>query len=517
MSAPAESPPETVGNDPPGSFPDLEVGRLLGRGGMGAVYEARQTRLDRTVALKVLPPELRRDAAFAGRFRREAKALAKLGHPSIVTVFDFGAAPPGDDGRDGPFYLVMEFVDGPDLRAVLRRDPRPSPAETLAIVRQIGAALDYAHGRGVVHRDVKPENVLLSRDGTVKLADFGLAKLAGPEDASAADAPTTLTRAGQVMGTPQYMAPEQLTGGAAVDHRADLYAVGVLLYELLTGALPLGRYEPPSVRADVPAGWDAIVHRALEVDPAARYPTAAALLADLDRLAAGEAGGTASVGDAGPGLITGLALDYEKAAARAGRPVEPLEGWEKPPVPVPFSGVAEHPVKGRVHLESDELLLEWESGWFKPVVKTLRVPTASLLGAECGWRWFDSRLILTTRRAEDWGELPGASQGRGGPSRRACRPPRGVCLRPCGAAGGGLAGGGAARRGSRPSRQAVAATERSAQLGGGGGRGGRAAGLGRRGRARSRGGGRRGPRLGTILAGDRGRPAGDDPRGGLRV
>ena len=412
---PADGPPAAGSGESIGRFPDLEVGRLLGRGGMGAVYEARQTRLDRTVALKVLPPELCRDAAFAGRFRREAKALAKLGHPNVVTVFDFGAAPPGDDGRDGPFYLVMEFVDGPDLRATLNGDPRPSPAETLAIARQVCAALDYAHGRGVVHRDVKPENVLLSRDGPVKIADFGLAKLAGAEGASAADAPTTLTRAGQVMGTPQYMAPEQLTGGAAVDHRADLYAVGVLLYELLTGALPLGRYEPPSVRAGVPAAWDGIVHRALEVDPAARYPTAAALLADLDRLAAGGAGGTASVGDAGPGLITRLALEYEETAARAGRPVPPLAGREKLPAPVPFYVNTDWGTyRGRAHLEGDGLLFEWDAGWFgRRSMKTVRLSLEALLSVECRAEWWGgTSLRLAARRATDFGDLPGVKQGR---------------------------------------------------------------------------------------------------------
>ena len=459
------APPEP--SDLAGRFPDLEIVRLLGRGGMGAVYEARQTRLDRPVALKILPADLGRDPAFAGRFRREARTLAKLSHGNVVGVYDFGTTAAGADG-EGLFFLVMELVDGPDLRGALRSEAPPTPAEALALVRQICAGLDYAHSRGVIHRDVKPENVLLGRDGTAKLADFGLAKLAGDPDSVPDTAPTALTRAGQIMGTPRYMAPEQLSGGDAIDCRADVYAVGVLLYELLTGKLPLGRFEPPSTRAGVDAAWDPIVHRALEADPAARYPTAATLLADLDRLATGGTEDTAPVGDAGPGLITGLALDYEKVAARAGRPVEPLEGWEKPPPPVPFQVNTEWrgTYRGRVHLEGRDLLFEWDAGWFwfAAAPKTLRVPTTRLLSAECGWEWFGTKLTFTARRAMDWGDLPGVSQGRAALNVSLADRPAAISLAGAARRAGGLrdepddpAPEGAARRTLRSARTVWAA------------------------------------------------------------
>ena len=268
-------------------LPDLEVVRLLGRGGMGAVYEARQMPLNRRVALKILSADLGYDPAFARRFAREAVALAKLNHPHIVTVFDSGPAPAHDDATEthaGKLcYLVMEYVDGSDLRAAMVAGLAPTAA--LSIVRQICDGLEYAHAHGVVHRDVKPENVLLKADGTVKIADFGLAKMVDPDGdgRDPAETPTVLTRTGQVMGTPRYMAPEQLSGSASIDHRTDIYALGVLFYELLTGELPLGRYAPPSTKAGSDPQFDAVVLRALEVDPARRYQTAGAIKADLIR------------------------------------------------------------------------------------------------------------------------------------------------------------------------------------------------------------------------------------------
>src|SRR3954465_2464656 len=186
-------------------FPQLEILELLGRGGMGAVFKARQKHLDRIVALKVIPPEAAKDPAFAERFAREARALARLHHPNIVMVYDFGQN--GDT-----YYLLMEYVDGVDLRRA-QQASRLSPTEALAIVPQICDALQYAHDQGVVHRDIKPENVLLDRRGRVKVADFGVARLMGMEPESPADSGATssisLTEAGKVMGTPQYMAPEQ--------------------------------------------------------------------------------------------------------------------------------------------------------------------------------------------------------------------------------------------------------------------------------------------------------------------
>src|SRR5512139_3383141 len=203
-------------------FPQLEILGFLGQGGMGAVYRARQKALDRVVALKMLPPGIGKDPAFAERFTREAKALAKLNHPGIVTVHDFGRA-------DGLFFFVMEFVDGVNLRQLLDAG-RVYPREALAIVPQICDALQYAHDQGIVHRDIKPGNILVDRRGRVKVADFGLAKLVqggdglprrpGDDELTAGPAvATTLTEAGKIMGTPQYMAPEQLEHPGEVDHR----------------------------------------------------------------------------------------------------------------------------------------------------------------------------------------------------------------------------------------------------------------------------------------------------------
>jgi serine/threonine protein kinase len=198
-------------------FPQLEILELLGRGGMGAVYKARQPALDRIVALKILPPALGDDPAFAERFAREARALAQLNHHGIVTIYEFGRT------DDGLFFILMEFVDGVNLRQLLAGG-RIAPREALAIVPELCDALQFAHDRGIVHRDIKPENILLDRRGRVKIADFGLAKLVAlDETASAGSGPAseniTLTEAGKVMGTPSYMAPEQRTHPSEVDHR----------------------------------------------------------------------------------------------------------------------------------------------------------------------------------------------------------------------------------------------------------------------------------------------------------
>src|SRR5262245_32316840 len=188
-------PPEPVDLAP--HFPHLEILEFVGKGGMGAVYRARQPALDRLVAVKVLPPEVARDPAFAERFSREARSLARFNHPNIVTVYDFGET-------GGLYYIVMEFVAGKSLRQVMRAGAL-SRARVLRIVAQVCDALQYAHDGGVVHRDVKPENILLDARGQVKIADFGLAKLAG-----LAPAHLSLTGSREVMGTVYYMAPEQL-------------------------------------------------------------------------------------------------------------------------------------------------------------------------------------------------------------------------------------------------------------------------------------------------------------------
>jgi tRNA A-37 threonylcarbamoyl transferase component Bud32 len=249
-------------------FPQLEILELIGKGGMGAVYKARQKQLDRIVALKILPPGIGDDPAFAERFAREAKALAKLNHPGIVTIYDFGRA-------DGLFYFFMEFVDGVNLRQLLHAG-RVSPREALAIVPQICDALQFAHDQGIVHRDIKPENILLDRRGRVKVADFGLAKLVGVGTESAAGMETgsgspMLTESGKVMGTPNYMAPEQKEHPDEVDNRADIYALGVVFYQMLTGELPGRKIEPPSSKVQIDVHLDEVVLRALEKKPELRY------------------------------------------------------------------------------------------------------------------------------------------------------------------------------------------------------------------------------------------------------
>ena len=254
-------------------FPQLEILGFIGQGGMGAVYKARQKALDRIVALKILPPGIGKDPAFAQRFTREAKALAKLNHPGIVTLYEFGQA-------DGLFFFLMEFVDGVNLRHLLEAG-RVSPREALAIVPQICDALQYAHDQGIVHRDIKPENILLDRQGRVKVADFGLAKLVEMDaggipltpslSPSGGEGAPALTEAGKVMGTPQYMAPEQREHPTEVDHRADIYSLGVVFYQMLTGELPGKPIEPPSHTVRVDVRLDEVVLRALEKAPERRY------------------------------------------------------------------------------------------------------------------------------------------------------------------------------------------------------------------------------------------------------
>jgi polar amino acid transport system substrate-binding protein len=254
-------------------FPHLEVLDLLGQGGMGAVYKARQRALDRLVALKILPLQAERDPAFAERFAREARALARLQHPHIVTVYDSGRS-------GGLYYLLMEYVDGLTLRQALAKGPL-TPSAALRIVSQLCAALQFAHEQGVVHRDIKPENILLTHRGDVKIADFGLAKLLGPGSESPG-----LTATWQVMGTRHYMAPEQEQRPLEVDHRADIYSLGVVFYELLTGELPLGSFAPPSHKAAVDARHDTVILRALAREPDQRYQHVSevcAAVAVLDR------------------------------------------------------------------------------------------------------------------------------------------------------------------------------------------------------------------------------------------
>ncbi len=282
-SEPAATPPARTGSGsrrflPPTPadlapwFPGLEIRSLLGVGGMGAVYLAEQRSLSRPVALKILPGEIADDPEFAERFGREARTLARLNHPNIVTIHE--------SGQVGPWYfLQMEYVDGITLRQAIS-DGQLGPSESLEVVRQLCDALAYAHEVGVVHRDIKPENVLLDSRGRVKIADFGLAKLIGGGRPD-----LTLTQTRQVMGTWHYMAPEQWERPSEVDHRADLYSLGVVFYELLTGHLPVGRFELPSEKGSVSKQLDQVVLRALERQPQNRYQDAVSLRTDIERFA----------------------------------------------------------------------------------------------------------------------------------------------------------------------------------------------------------------------------------------
>lgn len=260
-------------DDLAGRFPDLEILEPIGQGGMGVVYRARQKKLDRLVALKLIRPDSFGRIEFAQRFAREARAMAQLNHPNIATIYDFGE-------DTGLCSLVMEFVEGDDLQKRLRGGPwEPEPA--LGVILQVCEALQYAHARGVIHRDIKPGNVLIDQAGRVKIVDFGLAKLVLPEG----DIDERMTTTGQVLGTPRYMAPEQIESPRSVDHRADIYAVGLLLYELMTGDVPFGRYELLSERIGTCESLDEILARCLARDPAARYQSIRRLLKDLSEFA----------------------------------------------------------------------------------------------------------------------------------------------------------------------------------------------------------------------------------------
>jgi len=268
-------------------FPQLEILECLGCGGMGAVYKARQPRLDRFVALKILTrdrEDTTRDARFVERFEREARALAKLSHPNIVAMYEFGQV-------EGLPYFIMEYVDGLNVRQ-LEQARKLAPREALEIIPQICEALQFAHDEGIVHRDIKPANILLDKKGRVKIADFGIAKIMGGTPLIASDAEKLATKSGagltqdQVLGTPDYMAPEQVEHPQTVDHRADIYSLGVVFYEMLTGELPLGKFQPPSRKVQIDVRLDEIVLHALEKEPERRYQEASQVKRDVETVSA---------------------------------------------------------------------------------------------------------------------------------------------------------------------------------------------------------------------------------------
>ena len=259
----------------PPEIPGYELLQLVGKGGMGEVHQATQLSLQRTVAVKLLKPELAKDPEFVGRFEKEGAALASLRHPQIVSIVDRGKA--GE-----AYYLVMEFVDGPSLREKMR-EPDFDVTRALVTMVLVARAIDYAHGRGVIHRDLKPENILFDEQagGIPKVTDFGLAGL----DESFGPQQRNLTQTHVSMGTASYMAPEQSVDAKSAGPRADLYSLGVMIYELLTGELPIGQFDPPSMKKPgIDKRLDPIVARCLKPNPDDRYPNASALIADLERV-----------------------------------------------------------------------------------------------------------------------------------------------------------------------------------------------------------------------------------------
>jgi hypothetical protein len=269
-SAP-RNPSDTAISEPNPQVPGYELLELLGRGGMGEVWRARQTSLNRQVAVKILPAKFAADREFIARFEKEATALAALNHPNIVQIIDRGQA-------GTHYYFAMELVAGVNLREMLT-GRRLSPKDALRMVVQLARAIDYAHEQKVVHRDLKPENVLVDPRGHVKIADFGLAGMKDSEKNIA------LTATAVAMGTVNYMAPEQRRDAKHVDHRADLYSLGVLLYEMLTGELPLGRFKLPSEKVPgLSLTIDELVARLLDTDPEQRPSSALEVATILEPL-----------------------------------------------------------------------------------------------------------------------------------------------------------------------------------------------------------------------------------------
>ncbi|MEM7453836.1 MAG: protein kinase [Planctomycetota bacterium] len=373
-------------------FPNLEIEHLIGRGGMGAVYRARQTNLDRTVALKILSPRLGDDPTFTERFTREARTLARLSHPNIVTVFDFGQT-------DEMYYLVMEFVDGVNLRDAIQIG-RVEPDRALEIVQQICGALQFAHDQGIIHRDIKPENILIDRRGHVKIADFGLAKLLQPD---AMD--FTLTGTRQVLGTLSYMAPEQIEKPQTVDHRADLYSLGVVFYELLTGELPIGRFAPPSQKSANIAGLDDVVMRTLEKEPDLRFQQASQISAAVETLDPDD-------------LHEAALASHGRSASETGEePVTdliPFTIYNLPTKKIKTPGIARGLGIARGYRDRIELEIEVNdlTGLGGSEYRKIVIPVDDIASLELGESFFGDSLRVQATTMDAARRVPGAKQGR---------------------------------------------------------------------------------------------------------
>jgi tRNA A-37 threonylcarbamoyl transferase component Bud32 len=306
-----------------------EVGRLLGSGGMAEVFEGRDRLLSRRVAIKVPLAQHARDPEFAHRFRREAQAAASLSHPGVVAVYDTGSA-------DGTHFIVMEYVDGRTLKDVIRAEAPLYPDRAAEIAADVCSALAAAHARGLVHRDVKPANIMLMPDGRVKLMDLGIARAAAGE---------TVTQTAAMLGTAQYISPEQAQG-QTVDYRSDLYSLGCCLYEMLTGTVPFRGATPVAIayrhvredpapprllNPDVPPALEAVCLKAMAKRPEDRYQTAAEFRADLARARAGQrvAAGPAAAGAATAAMATAMlppTTGYQTSAGSPGAPGYPGSG-----------------------------------------------------------------------------------------------------------------------------------------------------------------------------------------------
>ncbi|MGQ9481532.1 MAG: serine/threonine-protein kinase, partial [Chloroflexus sp.] len=254
----------------------------LGRGGMAVVYKAQQTDLDRIVALKILPPGITNDESYIARFRQEARSAARLEHPHIMAIYEVGEVA-------GYHYIAMKYIQGRTLKQLLQQEGPLPVARAAQILAQVGEALDYAHRQGIIHRDIKPSNVMITDEGWIYLTDFGLARGTGANNSG-------LTMAGTVMGTPEYMSPEQAQGLPNIGPPTDIYALGVMLYELLTGVFPFkaetpmamlaarlvhAPIPPRDVRGDLPPAVEDVIMRALARKPEARFTSAAEMVAAL--------------------------------------------------------------------------------------------------------------------------------------------------------------------------------------------------------------------------------------------
>ncbi|HEX5083174.1 MAG TPA: serine/threonine-protein kinase, partial [Blastocatellia bacterium] len=343
--APSNSIPDDTRSYSGEMIGDYRLIKELGRGGMGTVYLAHDTRLGRRAALKLLPPHLVNNPERLSRFQREARSVSALNHPNIITIFDFGR-------ENERHYIVSEFVEGHTLRNLVGSTD-VSLNQILDLAIQVASALEAAHAAGVIHRDIKPENIMLRPDGYAKVLDFGLAKLTEPESGDdeaetnvSAASPDFETRTGMVLGTVNYMSPEQARG-QKVDGRSDLFSLGVVLYELITGRRPFGGEtwhhtivaitdsEPPPISRDAqgaPAALQEIIDRALSKNREQRYQNARALLADLETLQ-GELAANTRIQRVGTGraqnatatdeLITRMAINDESARDKVGPAVLP--------------------------------------------------------------------------------------------------------------------------------------------------------------------------------------------------